>query len=266
MNSTKESEETLRRQVEETVPAGLKQEKPTSPGTGGPGGSEGLPPTSLATAPAVPGPIPENLRALVEEILEEATTREVPSWDEQQKRLSLIGSCIKRGLEKSNGKIINYGNKPDNYLYLEANVVFSIARQARCEWGPLRLGNGKGYEREVVEGEVEIEEAGQKKKGRGPVTIYYTEAFATCPILGTSVGLPPGAGVGVFVTSEDKFLKGTKKSAGTWGHERNMMQTSQTRSMRKALVKILGLDALTEKVLSEILGRKPVITPVTFGG
>lgn len=243
---TQESEATLRQQVEETGGSqGLEQP------TGGAAPPAGVPAPLTTAGPAPSVGVPENTKALLEEIIEEASAREVPTAEEHERRLKLLSDCIRKGMGKAVGKIINYGGKPESYLYFEAPLVFAIAKEARCDYAPLRLPNGKGFDRENIDGTV----------------VYYAEAFATCPMLGTSIGMPPGAGVGMMVSSEDKFLLGSAKSAGKWGHERNMMLKAQTQAMRKACVKLLGLDGITEAVLKKIMGeRMPHITVVKFGG
>jgi hypothetical protein len=248
MNGTEESRETLQQQIEETpapaVPAATESGPPSPP------------------APAATGQVPENLRSIVEEIIEEAATREVPSAEEHTRRLTMLGECIRKGMAKSSGKIIRYGPEKDRngnqpYLYFEAPRVFAIAKEARCDYGVVRIPKtGRGYDHWIEDG----------------TDIFYAEAFATCAMLGSSIGTT-GAGVATFVTSEDKFMKGSAKSAGKWGHRRNLMLKAQTQAMRKACVKLLGLDGITEAVLTAVLNAgvtdrakwvKPTIFPVDF--
>lgn len=249
---TQESEATLRQQIAETG-GSQSLEQPT-------GGA-----TSAGTVPAPPAPAtvpPVGVsKALLEEILEETANREVPTEEEHLRRLELLGTCITKGLTKAVGRILNYGGKPENYLYFEAPLVFAIAKEARCQFGIKRLGNGKGYDRWKEDG----------------VDVFYAEGWAQCPMIDASIGTGEHeAGVGNLVTSEDKFMKGTLKSAGEWGHRSNLMRKTQTQAMRKACVKILGLDGITQrtleillKVRSEKLGKNiqmPHITTIGYGG
>lgn len=246
MNGEKESEATLKAQIAET---GGSQSLEPSTGGAAPGAGSSAPLSPAPPAPSVG--VPENLRGLVEEILEETAEREVPTQEEHQRRINILSHFIREGMGKAAGKIINYGGKPDNYLYFEAPRVFAIAKEARCDYGVRRVGkNDRGYDSWTEDG----------------VKIFYAEGWAQCPMLDASIGTPPGAGVGGLVTSEDKFMKGTLKSAGKWGHESNLMRKVQTQVMRKACVKLLGLDGITETVLKAIMKDKmPPITVVKFG-
>src|SRR5574341_49158 len=148
-DQTKETPETLQRQVAETLPLVTGSEKPITP--------------------------PE-LQTLVEDILEETLKRQATgpalTAEQQTKAAGIVQQALEVSFKSRRGNVYKFGANAA-HVYLDAARVFSVA-----DWVP---GVKRGLERNSKTGL-----AFWKEVEDGPVKIFSAQAWAECTPIGSS--------------------------------------------------------------------------------